>query len=71
MNEDAPCRYHMNKIIILFLLYPLFIQGAKAGGIRGQVFDENQEPIPYATIFISELNTGTTTNIEGFYELTL
>ncbi|GCC51983.1 hypothetical protein SanaruYs_22140 [Chryseotalea sanaruensis] len=35
--------------------------------ISGSITDENNQPVPYATIFIRELNSGTTTNMQGKY----
>lgn len=42
-----------------------------AGGVRGVVKGGDGEPLPFATIFIKELGTGTTSNAQGFYEITL
>ncbi|MFT7161946.1 MAG: hypothetical protein ACI9GZ_003133, partial [Bacteroidia bacterium] len=38
-----------------------------AQGISGYVQDENNNPIPYASVFIRELKTGTSTDAEGRY----
>ena len=38
-----------------------------AGGINGTITDTNGQPIPYATIYVKELGTGTTSNSEGNY----
>lgn len=61
----------MKKVLPLYIGLYSFSMTLMAGGIRGSVSDENKEPIPFATIFIQELKTGTTTNVEGQYELTL
>lgn len=37
------------------------------GGINGIITDTNGNPIPYATIYVKELGTGTTSNVEGNY----
>jgi len=39
--------------------------------IRGTVIDENQSPLPYVSIYVEGTTTGTTTNINGEYELKL
>lgn len=44
---------------------------AQNTGIKGQVLGENNEPLPFATIFIRNTNTGTTSNVEGNYEVRL
>ncbi|MEM6318848.1 MAG: DUF5686 and carboxypeptidase regulatory-like domain-containing protein [Bacteroidota bacterium] len=38
-----------------------------AGGITGTIKDTDGNPIAYATIYVKELGTGTTTNVEGNY----
>lgn len=42
-----------------------------AQGIRGRISNPQNEAIPFATIYIPGLTTGTTTNAEGKYELKL
>jgi len=44
---------------------------AQSGGVRGTVRAEGGDLLPYATIFVSETGTGTTTNERGYYELRL
>jgi hypothetical protein len=39
--------------------------------IKGRILDEKNEPVPYATIFVSETKEGTISNAEGNYSLTL
>jgi hypothetical protein len=46
---------------------PLLLLG---GGIKGTVRN-NDGPLGFATIFVKQLGTGTATNQEGFYELSL
>lgn len=41
------------------------------GGVKGYVQNSNNEPIEFATIYVKELGTGTTTNIEGYFEINL
>lgn len=40
-------------------------------GIKGYVKDEKGEALPFATIYIKNTESGTTTNIEGYYEVRL
>lgn len=40
---------------------------ALSQSISGSIVDENNQPVPYATIFIRELNSGTTSNVQGKY----
>ncbi|MCB0496990.1 MAG: carboxypeptidase-like regulatory domain-containing protein [Cyclobacteriaceae bacterium] len=42
-----------------------------AGGIEGYVKTQGKEPIEFATIYVKELGTGTTTNIEGYFKISL
>lgn len=54
----------------LFLFsFPLFIQ-AQTGIIRGQVSNSiNNDPIPFANILVVGTDVGTTTDIDGNYEI--
>ncbi|MFV0366770.1 MAG: DUF5686 and carboxypeptidase regulatory-like domain-containing protein [Mangrovibacterium sp.] len=61
----------MNKSHLLLGFLLLFSMGSWAQGIRGKILDSNRKPIPYANIFVPELNKGTTSNAEGNYELKL
>ncbi len=42
-----------------------------AGGVRGSVTNEAGDPLPFATIYVAENGSGTTTNEAGFYEIRL
>ncbi|MCB9300178.1 MAG: carboxypeptidase-like regulatory domain-containing protein [Lewinellaceae bacterium] len=42
-----------------------------AGGISGRVTAPNGAPLAYATIFVQQMGSGTTTNEEGYYEIRL
>jgi len=59
------------KIILLFLciIFCPFI--VKAQNISGYIYNDQNEPIPYVNIYIQELQTGTTTDTNGKYFLTL
>jgi hypothetical protein len=52
--------------LFYFSFYSLF-----AGGIRGTVKSDEGEVLAFTTIFVKQTGTGTTTNVDGYYELTL
>ena len=52
----------------IFVLPTLKVWGQ---GINGTIRDEQGDPLPFATIYIKELQTGTTTNEEAYFELPL
>ncbi|MFV0593009.1 MAG: DUF5686 and carboxypeptidase regulatory-like domain-containing protein [Draconibacterium sp.] len=59
-------------IFLTILLISLFSpQPAQAQAVYGKIIDEQHQPIPYATIFISETKEGTTSNIDGNFYLQL
>ena len=58
------------KLAIIALLI-LNSVNAFAGGIEGYVKNKDNEPIEFATIYVKELGTGTTTNIEGYFQISL
>ena len=53
---------------ILFLLISLWGSGQ---GIKGRITDINFNPVAYANIYVPALKTGTTSNMEGLFELKL
>ncbi len=55
-------------ITALFLLPLTLSQGQS---LRGRITDSNGSPMPSASVYITELRQGTTSNNEGFYEITL
>jgi hypothetical protein len=56
-------------LFIVFILVDL--QFAAAINVKGIVTDEENEPVPFASVFISGTTIGTTTNENGFYLLSL
>lgn len=57
--------------LLSFLLVNLItgFVAIKASTISGRVVDQNNEPLPFTTLYIKNTTTGTTTNIEGYYSL--
>ncbi len=55
-------------ICCMFLIIPA---GLIAQGVLGTVSDTDGNPIPFATVYVSELHRGTTANDEGEYRLSL
>jgi hypothetical protein len=53
---------------LTLLLFLLVSFSALSSGIRGIIYDEEGKPLPFATIYVEELETGTSTNQEGYYE---
>ena len=61
----------MIRNLLLFLFSLFFFQLVNAQGIRGRITNVQGEAIPFATIYIPDLSTGTTSNSDGNYELKL
>lgn len=59
----------LKKILCLVVLnLPVLAFG---GGIRGTIKADDGAVLSYATIYVKQLGTGTTTNENGFYELSM
>ncbi len=57
---------------LTYILGLLCISLATFGqGIKGTIVDENGGPLPFASIYIKEKGTGTSTNLEGKFEMPL
>ncbi|MDX1476839.1 MAG: DUF5686 and carboxypeptidase regulatory-like domain-containing protein [Saprospiraceae bacterium] len=60
----------MKQFILSTLGLAMALQ-VSAQVLTGTVTDENNTPLPYATIYVPELTRGTATNEEGYYSLRL
>ena len=63
-------RYHAVLILVTLLFFPSIASGQETG-VHGAISDEQGGRLSYATIFVKQLGTGTTANVEGFYEIML
>ncbi|WP_224997211.1 DUF5686 and carboxypeptidase regulatory-like domain-containing protein [Cesiribacter sp. SM1] len=61
----------MKSLFSTLLVLLFFISGLYAQGIRGTVKTADGEPLPYASIYVMELKNGSSTNINGSYEIKL
>ena len=61
----------MIRNLLPFLILLFFFLQVNAQGIRGRVTNLQGETIPFATIYVPDLSTGTTSNSDGNYELKL
>ena len=60
------------KFFCLFLMF--FASGilmGKAGGVKGIIYDEAGNSLPYASIYVKENGLGSASNLDGFYEIDL
>jgi hypothetical protein len=60
----------LNALCISLFLF-VTTTGLHAGGVRGSIKDEKGEALAYATIFVKQTGSGTATNVDGNYELSL
>ncbi|SDD60374.1 CarboxypepD_reg-like domain-containing protein [Mucilaginibacter pineti] len=62
----------MKSTLLLVLLFvftsPLF---AQQFSVSGKITDENNKPVPFASVYIKNTTKGASANSEGFYELQL
>ena len=59
----------LSRLIVLsFLLMPLHLFAQAFYALKGTVSDTENNLLPGATVFIHELNTGTTTDVNGKFE---
>jgi len=60
-----------NRSILLFIFLLFTTASAFAGGVKGFIKDENNQALGFATIYVRNLKTGTTSNDEGYFEINL
>lgn len=61
----------IRQFLISIFLIVSFSSFLQAQGIRGKITDWKGEPVSFASIYVPKLSTGTTSNIDGIYELKL
>lgn len=71
----------VNKLLTFF--FPFFILSTSlaseiessppqvVAGVKGTIKSDDGTPLAFATIFVKQTGTGTTTNVEGYYEIAL
>ncbi|HSO86567.1 MAG TPA: DUF5686 and carboxypeptidase regulatory-like domain-containing protein [Draconibacterium sp.] len=59
------------NILVIFLFASFFAIQTQAQIVSGKIVDEQNIPVPYATIFVSETKEGTISNSEGNYHIQL
>ncbi|CAM1334172.1 TonB-dependent receptor [Tenacibaculum aestuariivivum] len=62
----------MKKIVLLLaitLSINSFVSAQNKSGLKGRILDENNFPLPGATITINELNIANYTDFNGYYEI--
>lgn len=59
------------RLLIAVLLCCFTATSSNGQGIRGRITNERGEAIPFANVYVPQLSTGTTSNIDGNFELKL
>lgn len=61
----------IHRLFPFFTLFLGCVTVVAASGLRGTVKAEDGTPLGFTTIYVKQLGTGTTTNADGFYELSM
>lgn len=61
----------MRKFLLAILISAISILHGKGQGIQGTIINTNGEPIEFATIFVKELGAGSSTNLDGYFQMSL
>jgi hypothetical protein len=65
--SGRPARLYAALAVVMGLAIP----ESRGGGIRGTVQDEEGMPLPWASIYVKQIGTGTVANENGYYEISL
>jgi hypothetical protein len=60
---------YRRQVIALLIFLCVIPAGLSAQIVTGRIVNEQNEPVPYATLFIQELKEGTITNAEGNFRI--
>ena len=58
-------------ILFLLLIIPCQVVLAQTTGVKGMIVNENNEPLGFATIYVRNIRTGSTANVDGYYQINL
>jgi hypothetical protein len=61
----------IHRLLPLFILFLGCVTVVAASGLRGTVKADDGTPLGFTTIYVKQLGTGTTTNADGYYELSM
>jgi hypothetical protein len=64
-------KFYLKSGIFLFLLALSLNVYGQSRVVRGQVTDESKEPIPGTTVIVKGTTTGTTTDLDGNYNISV
>jgi len=59
------------KILAIFIIVSFSVHKTSAQVVAGKIINEQNEPIPYATVFVTETREGTISNTDGHYRIQL
>jgi hypothetical protein len=59
------------RIFLSIISVFAFMSSVFGQGVKGYIYDHTNEALPFATIYVRNIESGTTTNIEGYYEVRL
>ena len=59
------------KYFLAFIFFSLSVYWLQAQSISGYLINEHKEPVPFANIFVKEIQSGTSSDAEGHFFLTL
>ena len=71
ISQMKTMRKSITRISLLFFAFILLSGNLFAQGIKGTITNSAGEPLPFATIYIKQLETGTSTNFDGKYEFAM
>jgi hypothetical protein len=61
----------MKQALTVAFFLALFSQEVVATRVSGKITDENNQPVPFASVYVKGTTHGTTSNIQGFYSIDL
>jgi hypothetical protein len=70
-NKNRNMQFRDFNILVILLFAAFFSFQTQAQVVTGKIIDEQNEPVPYATIFVAETKEGTISNSEGNYRIQL
>lgn len=70
MKKSSSYAFLVGILSFVFAILASHFTNAQ-GGVSGLVYDDNGQPMPFVTIYVQQTETGTATNLDGYFNLPL
>lgn len=71
LRRQTSCFFLRRLLWVIWFCFGVLITHSSAQSISGYIYSEDNEPIPFANLYVQQLQSGTAANADGYFFLTL